>query len=269
MGGGPIRRSFSHRKWTKVGFRKVRNLAHPGDARGEFATSTRIVGFSNRSPVECELLSVERNASAHGGRILTAETGARVPAIRAHWRPAYAENRLFAPLSHGNHVRSLVRCRNADFGGVDGGGRSPREPVSDAKFPACREFAGKIDQFCFRGTASLPGVPRKLGLEWINSLLHGAGNFLAPRRELEKARSHLQRVRPSSGPSANRRPPEPMRRPSASCGTVPVTGRDRGLTLRIAQSQPGSDPPLAAPKECAPPSRDGLGDSLLGLGSSG
>jgi hypothetical protein len=62
---------------------------------------------------------------------------------------------------------------------VLGGGRSRREPVSGAKFPARREFAGKIDQFCFRGTTSRPGLPLNLGPNRINSLLRMAGNFLS------------------------------------------------------------------------------------------
>jgi hypothetical protein len=94
-----------------------------------------VVAFSNRSPVECEPVSVERNASAHGGRILTAETGGGSAARRAYWRPAYAGNHLSAPLSHGNHARFLVTHRNANCQGVVGGGRSPCEPVCGEGIP--------------------------------------------------------------------------------------------------------------------------------------
>src|SRR5882762_7593135 len=86
--------------------------------------------LSNLSPIACEPVSVGGKASAHGGLILSAETGRGRGASRAYWRLKFAGNPVSVRLSRGDHLRFRVAGGYVGFGRVGGGGRSPAKPVS-------------------------------------------------------------------------------------------------------------------------------------------
>src|SRR6267378_2401685 len=82
--------------------------------------------LSNLSPIAREPVSVGRKASAHGGLILSAETGRGSGASRAYWRLKFAGNPVSVRLSRGDHLRFRVAGGYVGFGRVGGGAERNR-----------------------------------------------------------------------------------------------------------------------------------------------